>query len=39
MNDVKKWSIAKHLVNNQNCAEFFYLDRFKIIKSCVTIFD
>ena len=39
MNAVKRTFIAQHLLNKQNCAEKIYLDRFKVIKSCVNIFD
>ena len=39
LNAVKRSSIAEHLVNNQSSAESFNLDRLKIIKSFVNIFD
>ena len=29
----------EHLVKNQGCAENFNLGRFKIIKSCRSLFD
>ena len=34
-NAIKKFAIAEHHFNSPNCAENFYMKRFKIIKSCV----
>ena len=38
LNAAKRSATVESLVINQSCAENFYLDRFKIIKSCVSIF-
>ena len=38
-NGIKISPIADHLINNHKCAESFILERFKMIKSCVNIFD
>ena len=39
MNALKRSSIAEHLVNDNTCAEHFYLDWFKITKTCGNTFD
>ena len=39
INGIKISSIVEHLVNNHKCRENVYLVRFKIIKSCVIIFN
>ena len=39
MSAIKRSAVAKHMVNNQSCAENFNLDRFEITKSCYSVFD
>ena len=39
LNASKRSSFAEHLVNNLSCANSYYLNSFKIIKTCSNIFD
>ena len=39
LNAIKRSAIAEHLVLNHSCAENFNLERFKIIKSCNSVYD
>ena len=39
VNASKRSAIAKHLVNNIDCASNYYLKKFKIIKNCFNISD
>ena len=39
VNASKRSAIAEHLINNNNCASNYNLDRFKIIKNCFSISD
>ena len=32
-------SIAQHLINNPTCANNYDMNRFKIIKNCINVFD
>ena len=34
VNTTKRSSIAKHLINNTNCADNYDSSRFKIVKNC-----
>ena len=38
-NASKRSAIAKHLINNGNCASNYNLNRFKVIKNCFCITD
>ena len=39
VNTTKRSSIAKHLINNTNCADNYDSSIFKIINNCTNSFD
>ena len=39
LNAIKRSAIAEHLVLNHSCAENFNFERFKIIKTCNSVYD